>query len=384
MTPRIITAVGSVAVGVLGLGGCGDMLPQVERIVSLRPLAMRVEVDEPGMAEDAATMAEAMPLSTATVVPLFVDPDGPLNAARIAAEVEPVWLACNLQPVQGLFGCLSDALPLAVADVPECPPPDLAGFDPSSGMLPTTPSPCRITADDPARPRYTVPIDASFLLGGDIELTMVGHAPGSGDTALCLAQLLGADDPDPACVYATQRLAVGPDGALVQLAQMFGVPAEALPAVPDPIPDPDRHPRIEQLSLQAFEDASDEAPMIAAAILATGDVIELPWGARIELEAQAREDDLQTYVIPRDDGTFTERDETYDARWFVTWGALLSPTSNDPLAKNTWRLTPDEQDDTEVPPHALATVFYVLRDDRQGVTWTYFQVRVQGGPPSDG
>jgi hypothetical protein len=362
--------------------GCGEGLPLVDRIASVRPLAMRVEIVEAGAMPDDPVAAEGLPLSTARVVPFFADPDGPMTTDRVAAELEPVWIACNLTPVQGLFGCLGDARPLDVDELVDCPPVDPSMIDPSSGMLPTTPSPCRIATDTPGTPEYTIPIDAAYLLGGDIELTMVGHDPAEGTTEGCLEDLLDdGSDPPPECIYVVQRIAVGPDGALVQLAEQLGVPSSALPPAPDPVPDPDRHPRISAVRVTAFESKADDAPMIGVFTPAEGDVLQIPWGARLELEIEAPEDDLQTYVVPGDDGTFTDRAETYAGRWFRSWGDLLAPDSDDPVSHNTWTLQKGKQDETDVPDGGLATMIYVLRDDRQGVTWTWFQVEVQGMPP---
>lgn len=366
--------------GLVGAAACADGLPVVERIASVRPLAVRVDVEDPPGTDPVMTRAEALPLETAVLTPLFADPDGPLTAERITAEIEPVWIACNLQPSQGLLGCISEAVPLAVDDLVDCPPPDLTGFDPSTGELPTQPSPCRIPADDPAQPTYTVPIDPTYLLGGDIEVTMVGHRPDESSTSSCLEALLGGGNPDDGCLYTTQRLAVGPDAALLELAEQFGVPDSALPPGPDEVPDADRNPRITELRVAAFEGQAEDAPSLGTFVPAAGEVIELPWGARLEIEAEASPDDLQTYLVVGDAGNFSERTEYFEGSWFVTWGGLLAPKSDDPLSQNTWTLEAADQDETDVPETGIATLIYVLRDDRQGVTWTHFQVRVTGSP----
>lgn len=366
---------------VLAVLGCGDELPLEERIASVRPLALRVEVDDPAAMPGDPVVAEGLPFDTVRLVPFFVDPAGPMSTDTIAASLEPVWIACNLTPIQGLAGCLAEARPLAPDDLVECPPPSL-DFDPSSGMPPVTPSPCRIATDTPGTPTHTIPIDATYLLGGDIEITMVGHHPGEGSTAMCLERLLavGADPPD-SCIYVVQRIAVGPDGELVALAEQLGVPTSALPPAPDPIPAPDRHPQIAAVRVAAFEGPRDDAPMIGAFTPGLGEVLMLPWGARLEIEIEAPEEDLQTYAVPGEDATFTDRTETYSGRWFRSWGELLAPDSDDPLSRNTWTLREGPQDETEVPDGGVATLVYVLRDDRQGVTWTWFQVAVDGGPP---
>jgi len=360
---------------------CGMDLPLVERIASTRPLAMRVVVDEPAMRGDIAERAEAMPFETVSLLPLIVDPRGPLDDTRIETELEPVWLACNLVPTQGLFGCVTGAVPLDPDDLDDCAPASLEGFDPDD--LTMSSGPCRIPiADDQsaARPPFTVPIDPTYLLGGDIEVTMVAHRPSESSTPACLRALLAGDDPDEGCVYMTQRISVGPDAALLELAEQFGVPSSALPPGPDEIPQPDRHPRLTEVRVAAFEGNASDAAMIDTFTPNAGDVIALPWGARVEVEAEASADDLQTYLVVGDPGSFTERDEYYEGAWFVSWGALLSPTSDDPLSQNTWTLRAGAQDEEDLPPGGTATLVYVLRDDRQGVTWTHFSVRVTGEP----
>jgi hypothetical protein len=363
---------------------CGEGLPLVERIASVRPLAMRVVVDEPPMRGDLPLRAEALPFETVSLQPLIVDPRGPLDDTRIEAELEPVWLACNLLPTQGLFGCITEAVPLQPADLQECAPPSLDGFDPDD--LTMSSGPCLIpVADDesPARPPFTVPIDPTYLLGGDIEVTMVAHRPDETSTPACLRALLGGDDPGNGCLFMTQRVAVGPDAALLELAEQFGVPSSALPPGPDEIPEPNRHPRLLDVRVAAFDGEASDAPMLGTFTPNAGDVIELPWGTRVEIEAEASPDDLQTYLVVGDAGEFTPRDEYYEGAWFVSWGALLSPESDDPLSQNTWTLRAGQQDEDDLPAGGVATLVYVLRDDRQGVTWTHFSVRVTGEPETE-
>ena len=53
----------------------------------------------------------------------------------------------------------------------------------------------------PARPEVQVPIDPNLVIGGDLELTMIGHVPGEGDTSRCVDALFGEADelPSPKC-----------------------------------------------------------------------------------------------------------------------------------------------------------------------------------------
>src|SRR5690606_7983737 len=116
------------------------------------------------------------------------DEAGPSAVEVIEQEFEPLWIACTLRPLEGLFGCLSRARPIALQDIVACPPPDLGALDPAA--LPERPDPCRVTDGSPARPELTIPVDPQFLFGGDIEVTMVGHLPGDGSTAACASSIL--------------------------------------------------------------------------------------------------------------------------------------------------------------------------------------------------
>jgi len=372
----------------LGLVGCAGDLPIAERIANVRPVAIRVEVVEPAPVEGEAIRAEALPLETVRIVPLVLDPQGPWSAARIAAALDPTWVVCTMDPVQGVFGCITAARPLDPARLPDCPPVDPAAIPTDPSSFTSQPSPCRLVTDTPGAPTLTVPIDPAFLLGGDLEVTMIAHRPDEGSTDACLAAVLAEDgDPDPGCLIVSTRVGIGPDGRLVELAGQLGLPVDAFPPPPDPIPDADRHPRILETRVAVFEDplAGPNDPPDQTLVVERGARLALPAGARLELEVEASPDDLQEYAIPADDGTYGTRTEDYDARWYRTWGDLLAPNSDDPLARNTWVLQPGEQDEdpegTGLPPAGVATLVYVLRDGRLGVEWTWLQVEV-APPPS--
>lgn len=355
--------------------GCGMGLPLEERIASTRPLAVRVEIDDPTAPMDAAVKAEGLPLDRVRLVPFFVDAEDPLTLDEVAGTLEPVWLQCVLQPLEGLSACIANAAPLAIEDVPDCPAVDFGAFDPSTGSFPELPSPCRVTEGTPAQPELTIPFDVSFLLGGDLELTMVGHEPGRGDTQRCLEVLLsGGGTLDEGCIFVSQRVAVGPDAELLQLASMLGLPdLEQLGTIPDEIPEPDTHPTIQSFVVKVFGPDDEERGTFMPQ---RGEVIEARVDDRIELETITPEGDLQTYLIARDMTAFDERQESLDGRWFRSWGTLLSSVSDDPFSINTWTLTRGEQDDDETPPGDRATLYYVLRDDRQGVDWWWFHVDI--------
>jgi hypothetical protein len=355
--------------------GCAEDLPLRERIASTRPLAVRVEVLDPAADPAAPVRAEALPTERVRLVPFIVDEHGPLSSEALEQEVDPVWLACPLRPFEGLFACLSARVPLEPEALLECPEPSLAGLD---GELPESPSPCRVTGGTPGRPELVVPLDPNFLLGGDLEVTMIGHVPQRGSTQRCVEQMLaGPDAYDDDCIVLAQRVPVGPEALLRQIAIDLGLASpEQVGPIPETIPEPDAHPRIVLFSARAFDADGIE---IGRFQVERGEVLELPAGARLELETEAPASDLQTYLVPRDGETFVEREEVYRGRWYRTWGDLLSPSSNDPVSFNTWTLQPGSQDEP-MPPDGRATLYYVLRDDRQGVDWWWFHVDVTGQP----
>lgn len=357
--------------------GCGMGLPLEERIAGLRPLAVKVEVDDPAAADDAPVRAEALPFENVRVFPFIVDVEGPLDLDRVEAELEPRWIACNLQPIEGVGSCLANLAPLEPSDVPECPVVDFSMLDPSDpdAELPTFPSPCELTGGRPAQPEFIVPFDPVYLFGGDIEVTMVAHLPEQGDTDRCMEQLLaGGTNADAACLFVAQRVAVGPDSVLIDLATQFGIPEiEGLGEQPDPLPEADSHPRIQNFVVRELDEDGNEVAVFQPQ---RGEVIEVTAGHQLDMETQAPEGDLQTFPIQTEDG-FTDEEEAYIGAWFTTWGTLLSSESDDPLSLNSWTLTRGEQDEEgDVPPGNRATLFYVLRDGRNGVDWWWFHADV--------
>lgn len=370
---------------------CASDLPIAERIASVRPLAVRVEAVDPLASPDQATRTEVLPVETLRVIPFLVDEVEPLSPERIEDELEPVWLACPLQPVQGVFACLSAQLPLELDEIEACPPVDLSALDVSSGELPAMPAPCRVPTDTaastPASPALQVPIDFNFFLGGDLELTMIAHRPDEGDTDRCAQALLSEQPLPSACLVLVQRASIGPDAEILKLAAQAGVPGlDQLGTVPpdDQIPDADRNTRITTFRVvvsdapvprDALVDVFEAGPAID---VARGDTLEVKAGQTLVIETTAPDDDLQTFLISAGDGTFEEREESYVGDWYRTWGTLLGNDSDDPRSFNTWTMVPGQQDDLEspLPPEGRATLYYVLRDDRQGVDWLWFHVQV--------
>ncbi len=360
--------------------GCGEALPSQERIISKRTLAIRTEVttplpllppDDPEL----GVRAEALPFEQVRVTPFIVDADDVVDPDVIA----PLWIACELSPGQGLFACLKSAFPTSVDELPMCPEPSLMDLDTESGSFPEYPSPC-LLAENTGVLDITMPLSSAALLGGDIELTMIGQGQSDGPTAKeCADTLLsGASDLDNSCIQAVQRLSVGPREQFLALAAGFGLelPPE-LGEVPDPedIPDGDRNPRINEFTVTVIhaDDSRDELGPIAA-----GGVVAVEPGDTLDIRVNAPETDLQTYLIPINGGIdgYEERTETYRGSWFRTWGSLLSNSSNDPMSRNEWTMNRGDQDEDDRPPGDRATLYHVLRDSRQGVTWWWIHAEM--------
>lgn len=374
---RSLAAVAPLAIATIAIvsAGCGDELPLAERIASTRPLAARIEILEPTKPPEDPTRAEGLPLETLRVSAFIVDTEAPLTVEEIESGVEPIWLACNMQPLTGLFGCISSRFPLELDDIQDCEATDLSALDPMAMEFPLPPNPCRIVDGTPAEPEMQIPLDLGFLLGGDLEITMIGHQPGSGDTEACARALVTQAEALPSeCIVSTMRAPIGPDAELTLLAEMFGLDESFdLGPVPDPVPDPDDNPRIATFSI-AIVDENDNVTL--ASDVQSGDTVTAKVGDRIEIVTEASEDDLQAYVIPRD-AEFDDKTELYTGTWFRTWGELLSASSDDPRSMNTWTMIKGPQDEGELPPNGRATLYYVLRDDRQGVDWLWFHVDVE-------
>ena len=351
--------------------GCAMELPDARLIIDRRVLAIRTEVTGTLIPDEGETpKAQALPFETVTVTPFVVDPNGPVDPE----DIDAVWLACQLGPGQGLFSCLQDAMPVALDELSECETPsfeDLGDIE----NLPEPASPCII--DRAPIPEYGVPLAANTLIGGSIELTMIAGSEDGTTTERCANELLSGEFELPNdCLFALQRLDVGPIEQLALLAEMFGVELPGFEA-PDPedIPEPDRHPRISEIRVGQVEDGEQVGEV---EVVSSGARVQAPLGATLQIEVDSPEEDLQTFLIPVNNGaSFDERDEAYSGDWFRTWGTFLAGTSDDPQSFNRWTLEPGSQDETERPVDDLARLFYVVRDGRQGVNWFWLEVEVE-------
>lgn len=379
--PRRQRALLNLSFGTGLLAACGGDLPVEERIATTRVLAVRSEVIAPLIpdpAPDLGTRTQALPFEGVRLTPFVVTPTGPLDLT--GPDFDPVYIACNLGPGQGLFACLKSQLPTTLADIPECPVPSFMDLDPMSTSLPESPSPCVLPNDgskDGAQD-FVVPFAQTLLIGGDVEVTMISESPGSPSTADCARALL-ADDVDLPndCLYSVQRVPIGPIEQLLVLAKMFGVklpPELGQPPDPADIPDGDRNPRIVDFSVTVVHEGTgtELGPQ------PRGATIKAEIGDTLVISTSAPAGDLQDYLVPINGGaggTDTQT-EAFDGAWFRTWGSLLSGSSDDIMSRNEWTLTIGQQDEDEAPPDGRASLFYVLRDGRNGVDWWWISVAV--------
>jgi hypothetical protein len=369
----------------VGTAGCAQDLPDERLIISHRVLAIRTAVTtslDPDPELDAdRPKAQALPFEAVELTPFIVNQDGIVDPDGL----DVLWLACELTPGQGLFACVSSSFPTTLAEIPDCEIPDLSQL--SGAELPELVSPCVIARE--GTPEYMVPLSANVFVGGAIELTMIAGVPDGTSTDECAKQLLADeyDLPDD-CLYAVQRLSVGPVELLVQLAANFGVEIPGI-EVPDPedVPEPDRNPRITEIRVGAID--AEGMQLGNAQIVSSGDVFSAPLGTTLQIEVDSPEEDLQTFLIPVNNGeSYEERSEAYQGDWYRTWGEFLSGSSDDPKSYNQWTLIQGEQDETETPPGDRARLYYSVRDGRQGVNWFWFEVEVtesaargRGAPP---
>ncbi len=384
--PRRFGLLAAVA-GTLLSTACGDMLPPARLIVSTRVLGMKMEVSQalpigdPEDTEQLGIRCEALPFETVELTPLIADPEG----VQSPAIIDPLWIACELPPGQGLFACTQGAIPTDLSALPECPQTtlfDLTPEDLAGGELPEFPSPCIIADDgDPdGLQEFTVPLTQNVLIGGDIELVMFGHEPNGPSTTECANALLtGETELDNLCIQAVQRLTVGPIERLLELAESFGLDfPDGLPTSTE-IPDGDRNPRIESfvVELQRPDGASESLGEVE-----NGGAISAQEGDIVKITAEAPERYLQEYLVPINGGRdgYETRVEDYSGSWFITWGGLLSGGSNDPVSKNEWTLSRSDDDDVNLPSNNRATLYYVIRDNRQGVDWWSLHVDVTPAP----
>jgi hypothetical protein len=375
MTARRTVTFAALSLGAVIMSACAQDLPEPNLIINHRVLAIRTAVTTPlipdpdPMVDLLTPKAQALPFETVEITPFIVNPEGPVDPEQL----DIVWIACELTLGQGLFACLQEAMPLSLDELPECSEPSLDEL--MGDELPEFENPCLIARE--GTPEFVVPLSANVFIGGSLELTMIAGVPDGTSTDDCAAELLrGEYDLPNDCLFAVQRLNVGPIEQLLVLAQMFGIEIPGF-EVPDPedVPDADRNPRITEVRVGLVDEEGEQIG--DAFIIPQGGMVEAPRDATMQIEIDSPEEDLQTYLVPVNNGeSYEERSETYDGAWFRTWGTMLSASSDDPSSFNRWTLTQGEQDEGETPVEDRARLYYVVRDGRQGVNWFWFEVQV--------
>ena len=389
-TPRRPSALLYLSLGTALLAACGEELPSRQRITSTRLLALRSEVVTPLFPDpspDLGVRCEALPFEGVRLTPWIVTPTGPLDLT--GPDFDPLWISCNLGPGQGLFACFKSAVPTTLAELPACPVPSFADLDPMS--LPESPSPCVLPPNRGAdgSQSFVVPFAQTLLIGGDLEITMISRSSAAADatsTEDCAAALLAnqTDLPND-CLYAVQRVPVGPIERLLLLAQDFGVmlpPELGEPPDPEQIPDGDRNPRILDFQVTRVRKGDEEGAGEDLGPQPSGAVIQAELGDVLKISTRAPEADLQDFLVPVNGGAGGSEMQTeeFDGTWYRTWGELQAGRSDDALSMNEWTLQLGPQDELETPPDGRATLFYVLRDGRSGVAWWSISVEVPPDP----
>ncbi len=365
------------ALSFASLLGCSQDLPDERLIIAPRVLSISTNVvfsptsepDAPGL----PPKVQALPFDTVKISPLIVTPEGVVAQEDLAAAHDPIWIACELAPGSGLFGCISKAMPTALGDLPDCLVP--SPLDLSDRGLPEFPTPCIIARE--GAPEFVVPLTANMLIGGDFEITMIASSKGGTSTDACASPFLNDEHrlPDD-CLYGVQRLSLGPREQLAALIEQFGGPSAGLDSgSQSDVPAPDRAMHIADFTVIRID---PEGEILGQPVfLERGDSIRVGLGETIRIDVSSPKDDLQSYFIPINNGEdFEERTETYDAAWYRTWGSMLSGSSNDPDSYNEWTLLPSGQDD-QLIPDAPIHLYYVVRDGRQGVNEYWFSVEIE-------
>jgi hypothetical protein len=349
------------------LAACGE-LPDPQLVIEPRILAAQAWVVEPPptIAGGIITQrAEAMPLETVRIDPLWIDPHGVVSNHRM----DPIWIACELPAGAPPFTCISDRMPIAPGDLPACPVED-----PATAIMRgpiDVPSPC-LLARAPA-PEYVVPLSNGMVGGSDIEITVVSGVADGSTTDECARQLLGGEwNTSDDCLFGVQVVPIGPKVLLLEKAAEAGL-IELPPGLP-PADDPDTHPHI--TSFRVVELGDDDQPIGESREVFRGEVVDVELGTRLRIDTTSPAGDLQTYTVPINDGAgVIERHETYAGTWYRTWGKQLATGSLEPESWNEWTLEPSD-DDPDRPDDDLAHLFYVVRDGRHGVAWWWFAVRI--------
>lgn len=328
--------------------GCTDMLPEEELIEKERFLAVRALHVDDDPAPTATPRAELLPGDPMRVDALLVDPDGPMDLA----SQDLAWLVCPLPPGLPAFACISALLPLELADIPACP---AAPGAPDMELPPV----CRLSG---AAPTYTLPLFSQALAGFSLELVGIMSIPGGPGLDTCAETFLGDEHDLPdGCITAVHTVPIGPRSALFPGGDPSGAPSQ----------DVNTHPRIVGFDVEVLD--ADGDPVRLQSVSA-GETVTIEPGERLEIVATTVPEDEQLYYIPVNNGaSFNERNEPVKGRWFRDGGTFRDDGANAMLLGDNQSVgfRPDEMTDP-------VTIYFVLRDDRSGISWATFDVATAG------
>lgn len=369
--------------------GCND-LPKEEYIEYPRLLGIRAKVVGSPHREinstDSRPYAEGLPFEEVELDALIATPRGPMDPMELRGR----WIACELLPQTGPGDCLRGYIrekDPVIQSIELCPdademlPPSYQDVD----SIPTRTPPCFLRPSSQPL-RYTVPASLNMLLGASIEFWYIASLRDGPGTAKCIGSLLAGDyELDDKCLYGVTRLDVGPVALLLETLNELGI-KPSLPQGPQsgenpattPMPPEalaNRHPRI---ALVSYTIEKDEVPVSATRVLGPGDTIDAPLDSTVRLEISLPTSELQAYPVPVNDGEdIVLRTEEYISQWFYSWGQFESASDRKELAVERWQLSPDsEQEQEEKRSGEKAFAYFVVRDDRGGIDWRNFDVRL--------
>lgn len=393
----------------LPLMGCND-LPEEAYVEYPRMLGLRASVVSSPLRsidpQDPRPFAQALPFETVQLSEWVVSPQGPAAQGGLGGR----WLACERLPQTGpgdcLRGYIRDKDPI-LNEIGPCQTSDvgLPGRQPgadNSASLPTRTPPCYLPANQNP-PQYTVPLSVNMLLGASFEFWFFVSLPNGGPgTEICIRDLLqGKHELNDNCLYGVTSLSIGPRALLENLIEAAGIDPDKLdpsnpqnpgdkgpqgPQKPEaPVPEGNRHPRIAQAS---YTIEVDGAPVNAGQLIEPGEVITAPLDSTVRLEIVLPASELQSFPVEVNDGEdFELRTEEYESDWFYSWGSLEASNDREEVAIERWTLSPNaDQTQPAKNPGDEVFAFFTVRDERGGMTWRSFKVKLspsisQSGAP---
>lgn len=319
---------------------CAFDLPEEALIVDERVLGVRPVAPD---GDEEVPRAEFLPLQDVTIEVLAVDAEGPLDPASVQAR----WLACPSGPNLPTFSCVSDVVPVDLADVPQCPT--------DAGTPVDLPAPCVLS--DAFAPSFVVPAFTQAFAGFSFDLTLILALGDGPDIDGCSEALLAGDyDTPDGCLYTGYAMAIGPASELAAL-------NPNAPPTMAPDDSPNHHPSPARVMV-GLDDGD------AFEVMASGASVTLQPGQMLRLDVEPNEADLETYSVPVNNGeSFTRVQESLTTRWFRSSGTFEGSGQAPPILGATgvvW--APGDK--------STARIYALTRDGRGGVDWWWLDIEV--------